>query len=187
MGFALSHDSPPSGGERDASRYPPSTHLPPTDQPTITVVNGSGAVRTDQSTTAAQQYAPQRYTCGTPGAGWDLHFLTILHLPGESASRPRERLFMPPARGVEIRRSCVGRAWHGRAVAKGPVPRGSAESCKCTVSRVGRVVPRARERSRVILVRHIGVGVGWQQRCTTCQSLRELDNQGTVVFFWRLP
>ena len=32
----------------------------------------------------------------------------------------------------------------------------------------------------------IGVGVGWQRRCVTCQSLliRELDNQGTVFFFF---
>ena len=29
---------------------------------------------------------------------------------------------------------------------------------------------------------YIGVGVGWQRRCKTCQSLRELDNQGTVFF-----
>ena len=31
-----------------------------------------------------------------------------------------------------------------------------------------------------------GVGVGWQRRCKTCQSLRVLDDQGTVcvcVFF----
>ena len=28
---------------------------------------------------------------------------------------------------------------------------------------------------------YIGVGIGWQRRCKTCQSLRELDNQGTVV------
>ena len=29
---------------------------------------------------------------------------------------------------------------------------------------------------------YIGVGVGWQRRCKTCLSLRELDNQGTVFF-----
>ena len=29
---------------------------------------------------------------------------------------------------------------------------------------------------------YIGVGVGWQRRCKTCQLLRELDNQGTVFF-----
>ena len=29
---------------------------------------------------------------------------------------------------------------------------------------------------------YIGVGVGWQQRCKTCHSLREQDNQGTVFF-----
>ena len=30
---------------------------------------------------------------------------------------------------------------------------------------------------------YVGVGVGWQRRCKTCQSLRELDNQGTISFF----
>ena len=29
----------------------------------------------------------------------------------------------------------------------------------------------------------VGIGVGWQRRCKTCQSLRELDTQGTVFFF----
>ena len=51
----------------------------------------------------------------------------------------------------------MGRAWHGRAVTRGRVASGRAESCKCTVLRVGRIVPLARERSHVILVRHIGV------------------------------
>ena len=27
------------------------------------------------------------------------------------------------------------------------------------------------------------VGIGWQRRCKTRQSLRELDHQGTVFFF----
>ena len=27
---------------------------------------------------------------------------------------------------------------------------------------------------------YIGVSVDWKRRCKTCQSLRELDNQGTV-------
>ena len=30
---------------------------------------------------------------------------------------------------------------------------------------------------------HIDVGVGSQRRRKTCHSLRELDNQGTVLFF----
>ena len=30
---------------------------------------------------------------------------------------------------------------------------------------------------------HIGVGAGWQRRCKTSQSLRALDNHGTVVLF----
>ena len=29
----------------------------------------------------------------------------------------------------------------------------------------------------------LGLGVGWQRLCKTCQSLRKLDNQGTVFFF----
>ena len=29
-----------------------------------------------------------------------------------------------------------------------------------------------------------GVGVGWQRHCKTCQSPRELDNQGTASFFF---
>ena len=31
---------------------------------------------------------------------------------------------------------------------------------------------------------YIGIGVGWQRRCKTCLSLRELDNQGAVFFFF---
>ena len=31
---------------------------------------------------------------------------------------------------------------------------------------------------------HVGVGVGRQRRCKACQSLRELDNQLTVSFFF---
>ena len=33
---------------------------------------------------------------------------------------------------------------------------------------------------------YIGVGVGWQRRCKTCQPLRELDNQGIVFVCFRL-
>ena len=32
---------------------------------------------------------------------------------------------------------------------------------------------------------YIGVGVGWQRRYKTCQSLRELDNRGTAFCFFR--
>ena len=31
---------------------------------------------------------------------------------------------------------------------------------------------------------YIGVGVGWQRRWIACQSLRGLDNQGTVFLFF---
>ena len=34
-----------------------------------------------------------------------------------------------------------------------------AESCKCTVLRVGRIAPLARERSHVILVRYITISI----------------------------
>ena len=30
---------------------------------------------------------------------------------------------------------------------------------------------------------YIEVGVGWQRRWKTCQSLRELDNKGVFFFF----
>ena len=58
---------------------------------------------------------------------------------------------MPPARGVGTRWPL----WRGRAVARGRVTSGRAESCKCTDLRAGRIAPLARERSHVILVRHI--------------------------------
>ena len=32
---------------------------------------------------------------------------------------------------------------------------------------------------------YIAFGVGRQQRCNTCQSLRELDHQGAVFFIFR--
>ena len=28
------------------------------------------------------------------------------------------------------------------------------------------------------------IGVGWQRHCKTCRSLRELDDQGSVFFFF---
>ena len=31
---------------------------------------------------------------------------------------------------------------------------------------------------------YIRGGVGWQRRCKTCQSLRKLDNQGTILFLF---
>ena len=36
----------------------------------------------------------------------------------------------------------------------------------------------------VKLYMYIGVRVGWQRRCKTCQSLRELDNQGKVFILF---
>ena len=98
--------------------------------PTITAVqqqhNSSGAARTDQSTTTAyssSNTAVQRYTCGpvvrqelrfsTTELGGICTFFTILYLSGKSASRPRERLFMPPARVVGTRRRLRRRGHRG--------------------------------------------------------------------------
>ena len=99
--------------ERAATHQAPTTQHPPIDHPTITAAqqqyNSSGAARAHQSITAAysSNTAVQRYTCG-PVARQELGgiftFFTILYLSGKSASRPRERLFMLPARGVGIRR-----------------------------------------------------------------------------------
>ena len=84
---------------RAVTHQAPATHHPPTDQPT-----------THSSTAAVEQYVstnPQRQhsstavsttadTCGTPRTGWDLHFLTILHFLGESASRHRPSTHQTP-------------------------------------------------------------------------------------------
>ena len=76
--------------------HPPTTHHPPT-KPLPQQYNSSGAVRSDQSTTAAQQYGSTHHSIGTSGeAGWDFHFLTILHLPGQSASRHPPSTHHPP-------------------------------------------------------------------------------------------
>ena len=164
VGFALSCDSPPSGGEREPSptkHPPPITHQltnPPPQQ-----YNSSGALRTDLSTTAAQ-YAPQRYTCGTPGAGWDLHFLRFSTLRRIARAVPGRGFSCPPLAELglvgrcvagDTESWCVGRAWHGRAVTRGRMASGRVESCKGTILKVGRIAPFARKRSHVILVRHI--------------------------------
>ena len=49
----------------------------------------------------------------------------------------------------------MGRARHGRAVARGRVASGRAESWTCTVLRVVRVVSLAHEQSHVIIERHM--------------------------------
>ena len=79
--------------------------------------------------------------------------------PGEAFHAPRSRSWessavvspgTPRADG-----SCVGRAWYGCAVARDTrVASGRAESCKCSVWRVGPIAPLARERSHVILFGH---------------------------------
>ena len=109
----------------------------------------------------------QRYTCGPvvrQELGGICTFSTILYLPGKSASRPRERLFMPPPLAelglvggcvaADTEGLCMGRAWHGRAVARGRVASDRAESCKCTGFRVPVIPPLAPQRSEVIFLTH---------------------------------
>ena len=48
-----------------------------------------------------------------------------------------------------------GEAWHGRAVARGRVASGRAESCNFTDLRVRSIGPLHAQRSHVILVTHI--------------------------------
>ena len=139
--------------------------------PTTTAVqqqyNISGAARTEQSITAAysSNTAVQRghlWSCGTPGAGWGF-FLTFR---GRSRAVPG-RGFSCPALGelglvggciaADTEGFCVGRAWHGRAVARGRVASGRAESCKCTGLRVRVISPLAPQRSEIIFLTHISV------------------------------
>ena len=49
----------------------------------------------------------------------------------------------------------MARAWHGRAVARGRVASGRAESCKCTDLRVGSIGALHAQGSHVILVTHM--------------------------------
>ena len=81
---------------------PPTTH-PPTNASHSSTTKVKQYVPTNpqrqNSSTAAR--TKEGYNCNTPRAWWHLHFLTILHLPGDSASSLRERLVIPPYRGVE--------------------------------------------------------------------------------------
>ena len=112
--------------EPSPTKHPPATHHP-NDQATTTAVqqqwsstygpihNGSTVL-----TTAVYLWYVAINSSGMPGeAGWNLHFSTILHLPGESASRPRERLFMHPARGVGTRRPLCRRGHRGLMCGEG--------------------------------------------------------------------
>ena len=114
-------------GER-ASRHPPNTHHPPTHLPTTAVQQQCSS--TDQSPTAAQQCSSTQHS-SAPGTlaitqrevlandlvreelSGGFHFLTILRLRGERASRPRERLFTLPAPRVGNRRPLCCRGQGG--------------------------------------------------------------------------
>ena len=207
----------------------PTTHPSSTNQATTTVVQQqwSSTYRPIYNG-STEQYGSTRHSGtpvvrGTPGAWWDLRFLTIFHLPGESASRrPPSTHHPPPTRrpthhhssttagehyvstnaqrqhstyytrswvlggictifrfstfrgeapavpgrgfscpplaelglvgrcvAVATEGLCVGRAGHGRAVARGQVASGRAGSCKCIVFRVGLNAPLRCEASHV--------------------------------------
>ena len=84
-------------------QHPPSTTYPPTNPPPPQY-NSSGVIRTDQFTAAAQQYGSTHHS-GTPVVrqelgGIYLHFVTVLHLAGKSASRyPPSTHHPPPTQG----------------------------------------------------------------------------------------
>ena len=91
------------------SAHPPPTTYPPTN-PLTQQYNSSGAVRTDQSTTAAHSSTAVRTTAvhlgGTPGPGWNLHFRTILHVSWGIASRPPPSTPHPPPTHRPTHHSC---------------------------------------------------------------------------------
>ena len=77
------------GRARAVTYQAPTTHHPPTDQPTTTAVQQQWS-RTyrpiHNGSTAVRRYAPQRHTRGTPEAGWHLFALSY-----DSPSSGRER------------------------------------------------------------------------------------------------
>ena len=80
---------------------------------------------------------------------------------------------------------CVGRAWHGCAVARGWVASGRAESCKCTGFRVPVVPPLAPQRSEVIFLTHIKSFFGFRDSVMIIFSSRPTVISYTVGFISR--
>ena len=117
------YDPPPSRGASEApplsTHHPPPTTHPPTYPPQQH--NKSAAVRADQSTTAAHRNHSTSCTRGAACVG-DFHFLTVIRLPGESASRPRESVSALPARRVGNRRPLC-RWGHGGVMCETAVAR----------------------------------------------------------------
>ena len=119
-------------GHRPYIATPPLTHPsnlpvhpihPPTNPPTV--CSSSAAICPAADALVHTEFI--RYRAG------DFHFLTIIRMPGAKEPPPGGWLCPPPARRVgHWRRSfagvtenhCVGRAWHGRGAAGGPVARG---------------------------------------------------------------
>ena len=75
----------------------------------------------------------------------------------------------------------MARAWHGRAVARGRVASGRAESSKCTDSRVGLIGPLHAQGSHVILVIHILILV------SRCESVRIAPTLLLVLYPFPIP
>ena len=136
------------------------------------VTSSSSSSSNSGSTTAVQQqYNSSTYrpihngsTAVPQELGGICAFLRFSTFRGTAGAVPRRDFSCPPLAELgllgrwvagDTEGWCVGRAWHGRAIARGRVASCRAESCKCTVLRVGRIAPLARERSHVILVGHM--------------------------------
>ena len=104
-----------SGSERAVNHQAHTTHYPPTDLPTTAVQQHcSSRYRAIHNgrTAAVQQQAAQQYTWNAKSWVGICTLLPFSACTGESASRPRERLCMPPARRVGNRRQFCRRR-HG--------------------------------------------------------------------------
>ena len=121
VGFALSYDSPPSGGEREPSptKHPPLTTHPPTN-PSRQQYNGSGAVRIDQSTTAAQQHGSTHHS-GTPVVRLELRgictFLRFSTFRGRARAVPGRGFSRPPLADLGLVGRCIAGLMCGAGVA----------------------------------------------------------------------
>ena len=151
--------------ERAATHQAPTTH-PPTYRPP----------NHHSSTTAVEQHVPTnpirqhtvaiRQCSGTPVVLWYARswlgfalFLRFSTFRGRARAVPGRGFSCPPLAALglvggcvaaDTEGLCVGRAWHGRAVARGRVASGRAESCKCTGFRVPVFPPLAPQRSEVL-------------------------------------
>ena len=119
--------------ERAATHQAPTTTHPSATPPSQQFNSSTTAVEQHIPTNPQRQHtvantAVQRYTCG-PVVRQELcgicTFFTILYLSGKNASRPREKLFMPPRL----------RSWDSTAVASPRTPRACVGGGRGTVVR----------------------------------------------------